>query len=67
SVDMLDRLLNGRRMFSRESQEIRACAAMALGRVGTPAALAVLQRASTETNPMIRNAVSKAMRTESAS
>jgi hypothetical protein len=65
SVDMLDKLLNGRRMFGKESQEIRACAAMALGRVGTPAARAALQRASSESNPMVRNAVSKALRQES--
>lgn len=65
SVDMLDKLLNGRRMFGKESQEIRACAAMALGRVGTPAARASLQKAASETNPMVRNAVSKALRHES--
>jgi HEAT repeat protein len=65
SIDMLDRLLNGRRMFGKESQEIRACAAMALGKVGTPAARASLQRASAESNPMVRNAVSKALRQES--
>ena len=67
SVDMLDRLLNGRRMFGKESQEIRACAAMALGRVGTPAARASLQKASSESNPMVRNAVAKALRQESGS
>jgi HEAT repeat protein len=65
SVDMLDRLLNGRRMFGKESQEIRACAAMALGKVGTPAARASLQKAAQETNPMVRNAVTKALRQES--
>jgi HEAT repeat protein len=65
SVDMLDRLLNGRRMFGKESNEIRACAAMALGRVGTPAARASLQKAKDESNPMVRNAVSKALRQES--
>ncbi len=64
SVDMLDKLLNGRRMFGKESQEIRACAAMALGRVGTPAARAVLQRSAAESNPMVRNAVLKALRHE---
>jgi HEAT repeat protein len=62
---MLDRLLNGRRMFGKESQEIRACAAMALGKVGTPAARASLQKAAQETNPMVRNAVTKALRQES--
>ena len=66
SIEMLDRLLNGKRMFAKESTEIRACAAMALGRVGTPAARAALQRAASESNPMVRNAVSKALRQESA-
>jgi HEAT repeat protein len=62
SVEMLDRLLNGKRLFVKQSPEIRACAAMALGRVGTPAAREALQRAASETNPMVRNAVTKALR-----
>lgn len=67
SVTMLDRMLNGRRLFGRESPEMRACAAMALGRVGSPAAVASLRRAASETNPIVRNAVAKALRQESAS
>ena len=66
SVAMLDKMLNGRRVFGRESPELRACAAMALGRVGSPAARAALSRAADESNPMIRNAVQKALRQESA-
>jgi hypothetical protein len=66
SVDVLDRMLNGRKLFGRESPEIRACAAMALGRIGTPAALESLNRASDESNPIIRNAITKARRRESA-
>lgn len=66
SVTMLDRMLNGRRFFARETPEMRACAAMALGRVGSPAARDALQRASAETNPIVRNAVAKALRQESA-
>jgi hypothetical protein len=66
SVAMLDRMLNGRRLFGRESPEMRACAAMALGRVGTPAARLALQRAAEENNPIVRNAVHKALREESA-
>lgn len=64
SVPLLDRILNGRRLLGRESPEMRACAAMALGRVGTPASRAALQRATEETNPVIRNAVAKALRQE---
>ncbi|MGH7448382.1 MAG: HEAT repeat domain-containing protein [Longimicrobiales bacterium] len=65
SVALLDRMLNGRRLFGRESPEMRACAAMALGRVGSPAARAALQKAGAESNPIVRNAVMKALRLES--
>jgi HEAT repeat protein len=64
SIATLDRMLNGRRLLGRASPEIRACAAMALGRVGTPAARSALQRAADEQNPVIRNAVLKALRME---
>jgi hypothetical protein len=64
SVAMLDRLLNGRKLLGRESPEIRACAAMALGRVGTPAARAALQKSKDDQNPMVRNAVMKSLRQE---
>jgi hypothetical protein len=67
SVAMLDKLLNGKSLFRKESPELRACAAMALGKVGTPASRAALERASTDQNPMVRNAVQKAMRQETAS
>lgn len=66
SVALLDRMLNGRRLFGKESPEMRACAAMALGRVGSPAARAALQKSSAESNPIVRNAVMKALRQESA-
>jgi HEAT repeat protein len=65
SVTLLDRMLNGRRLFGKESPEMRACAAMALGRVGSPAARASLQKSSGESNPIVRNAVMKALRQES--
>jgi HEAT repeat protein len=64
SIATLDRMLNGRRLLGRASPDIRACAAMALGRVGTPAARSALQRAADEQNPVIRNAVLKALRME---
>jgi HEAT repeat protein len=62
SVAVLDRILNGRRLLGKESAERRACAAMALGHIGSAAARAALERASGETNPVIRNAVIKALR-----
>jgi hypothetical protein len=66
SVKTLDRMLNGRRLFGKESPEMRACAAMALGRMGTPAARVSLQNAAGDTNAIVRNAVMKALRQESA-
>lgn len=65
SVDMLDKMLNGKKLFAKQSPELRACAAMALGRVGSPASRAALQRAADDGNPMVRNAVMKALRQES--
>ena len=65
SVVMLDRMLNGKNLLrQKQSPELRACAAMALGRVGSPASRAALQKAASEQNPMVRNAVMKAMRQE---
>ncbi len=67
SVAMLDKLLNGKSLLRKQSPELRACAAMALGKVGTPASRAALERAAEDANPMVRNAVHKAMRTEATS
>ena len=64
SIDMLDRLLNGRKLFSRSSPELRACAAMALGRISAPAARTALERAAGDQQPIVRNAVAKALRRE---
>ncbi|MES2177769.1 MAG: HEAT repeat domain-containing protein [Gemmatimonadota bacterium] len=63
----LDGMLNGKSMFGRrEDSEIRACAAVALGRIKTSGALASLQRAASEKDVVVRNAVSRAMRGTSA-
>jgi HEAT repeat protein len=62
-VDSLDAMLNsGGFLKRREDPELRACAAMALGRIGTPAARAALERASGAKDALVRNAVSKALR-----
>jgi HEAT repeat protein len=66
SVKMLDRLLNGRRLLGRERPEIRACAAMALGKVGTPEARRVLEESAQDAHPMVRSAVTKALAEGSA-
>lgn len=61
NVKMLDRLLNGRRLLGKQTPEIRACAAMALGRVGTGEAKQSLMEAAQDAHPMVRSAVGKAL------
>jgi len=62
-IAFLDRLLNGKSMFGkREDPELRACAAMALGRVGGKKALDALQHSAGERDIVVRSAVSRAMR-----
>ena len=62
-VPLLDGLLNGKTFFGRkEDVELRACAAMALGRVGTPRALELLRAAQGEKEVLVRNAVNRALR-----
>jgi HEAT repeat protein len=46
----------------KESSETRACAAIALGKVRTPEAREVLQRAADDKDLVVRNAVSRALR-----
>jgi HEAT repeat protein len=46
----------------KEPPEIRACAAVALGRLKTPEAREVLQRAAEDKDLVVRNAVSRALR-----
>ncbi|HVB30123.1 MAG TPA: HEAT repeat domain-containing protein [Gemmatimonadaceae bacterium] len=63
SVSFLDGILNGKGFLGRrEDPEVRACAAMALGRVNTDSAQQSLRRASAEKDVVVRNAVSKALR-----
>jgi hypothetical protein len=46
----------------REDPQIRACAAMALGRIDTESARAVLERHTDDKDPLVRNAVNRALR-----
>jgi len=46
----------------KQHAEIRACSATALGKIGTEPALAALRRAERERNPIVRSAISKALR-----
>ena len=62
-VAHLDALLNGRSLLRyREDSEMRACAAIALGRVGTDKSVAALRRAAVEKDVIVRNAVARALR-----
>ena len=62
-ISFLDATLNGKSMFGRrEDSELRACAAVALGRVKTVSAQAALQKAAAEKDVVVRNAVSRALR-----
>ena len=65
-VPYLDGLLNSKGGFfgKREDPEMRACAAMALGKIGTPKAMESLRRASNENEKevVVRNAINRALR-----
>ncbi|HZS62241.1 MAG TPA: HEAT repeat domain-containing protein [Gemmatimonadaceae bacterium] len=62
-VPLLDKMLNERTFLGkREEPELRACAAMALGRIGTDKATASLRKSVNEKDVIVRNAVSKALR-----
>ena len=63
-VAFLDGLLNAKGgLFARkEDPELRACAAVALGRIGSAGAKDSLQRADGDKEVIVRNAVSRALR-----
>jgi len=46
----------------KETPETRACAAMALGKIRTPEARALLEEAATDKDLVVRNAVNRALR-----
>ena len=62
-VPLLDSLLNSKGfMGKKDDSEIRACAAMALGKINTAKSSESLNRATGEKDVIVRNAVSKAIR-----
>jgi hypothetical protein len=66
-VAPLDALLHGKSLFGRrEDSELRACAAVALGRINTPRAQESLRRAANEKDVVVRNAANRALRGGSA-
>ena len=66
-VPLADALLHGKSLFGRrEDSELRACAAVALGRINTPQAQESLRRATNEKDVIVRNAANRALRGGSA-
>lgn len=63
-VEQLAALLSGRSLVLRRriDPEVRACAAMALGKIGTPKALAVLRGAADDKDVRVRSAINRALR-----
>lgn len=62
-VPLLDSLLNGRSLLGRRAEpSTRACAAIALGRIGSERAAEALRRAAEEREAVVRNAVQRALR-----
>jgi len=66
-VELCDAILNGKSFLGRrEEPEIRACAAVALGRIATTRAMEALRKASAEKDVVVRNAVTRALRAPGA-
>jgi hypothetical protein len=62
-VTLLDGLLNAKGfMGKKDDSEIRACAAMALGKINSKKSMDALNRAAGEKDVIVRNAVSRAIR-----
>ncbi|HEX8694871.1 MAG TPA: HEAT repeat domain-containing protein [Longimicrobium sp.] len=62
-VPLLERTLNGKSWLGRrESAEMRACAALGLGRIPHPAAEKALNAAAADPDPVVRSAVGRALK-----
>jgi hypothetical protein len=62
-ISALDSLLHGKNLFGlRVDPELRACAAVALGRINTARAQDSLRRAANEKDVIVRNAANRALR-----
>jgi HEAT repeat protein len=62
-VPLLERILNGRSWLGRrETPEIRACAALGLGKIRHPAAEKALNAAAADPDPVVRSAVGRALK-----
>jgi HEAT repeat protein len=61
-IGFLSGILNGKPLFGkREGFELRACAAMALGQIGSPKAVEALRRSASDRDVVVRNAVNRAL------
>ena len=66
-IPYLDGILNGKGFLGRrEDPELRACAAMALGRIGSAAAINALRQAQGEKDVVVRNSVNRALKAGAA-
>ena len=66
-IPYLDGILNGKGFLGRrEDPELRACAAMALGRIGSQAAVNALRQAQGEKDVVVRNSVNRALKAGAA-
>jgi hypothetical protein len=64
-VGLLDALLNKKGILGKkEASEIRAAAALGLGRISTAEARAALERATQDEDPVVRSNVNRALRRE---
>jgi HEAT repeat protein len=64
-IDLLDDLLNGKSFLGkREPSEVRAAAALGLGRIGTPAAKDAIRKALDDDDPVVRSNANRAFRKE---
>ncbi len=63
-ITLLDGVLHAKGFMGgkRDNSEFRACAAMALGKIGSTKAMESLNRAASEKDVIVRNAVSRAIR-----
>jgi hypothetical protein len=64
-IPLLDELLNRKGLLGKkEAPEIRAAAALGLGRISSPDAKAALERAAHDEDPVVRANVNRALRVE---
>ena len=64
-LDLLDSMLNGKGFLGkREPTDIRAAAALALGRIPGPRARSLLEKATRDEDPVVRSNVNRALRDE---